>query len=256
MSLSNLINRYKIVSLTVLCMAAVCSRPLGADQPTADYPEKVLRVHGVAIKEHAVVAALQNVDPDVREAASAVLVKRWPKLAPSVIEQALGKEPDGFTRVRMATDLARIGDAAGRQALVKECHSRSDWASIKINAAAVLSEQFRDNSCLDSILDVLQSDSDPKDTGGKESALELAPDLIHHLPPEESHRVFGLVIKALGDSWPGVRATASLTLYGIGDSSALTSMNVAISKEKDEGIRLIMMNNLHNLESKTQIQQP
>lgn len=62
--MSNLINRFKIVFVTVLFMAAVCSLPLRADQPIVDNPEKVLRVHGVAIREHAVVAALQNVDPD------------------------------------------------------------------------------------------------------------------------------------------------------------------------------------------------
>src|SRR6266702_817113 len=250
--MSKPIKRFNIGSLLLLFITTVCSRALGADQLTIDKPEKVLRAHGVAIKEHAVAGALRSTDPEVRKAASDVLVKRWPKLALSVIERAMWKEPDGFTRVRMATDLARLGDRAGREALVKECHNTTEWGSIRIGAAAVLIEEFRDNSCLGAILDTLQSDSDARDTGPKEWALKLAPDLIDHVDPLESHKLFELVIKALGDPSPGVRTIASMMLYQIGGPAAIPGLEAAIAKEKDEDGRRMMIRELQNLQSKTQ----
>jgi HEAT repeat protein len=254
MCLSNLISRFKIVSLTVLFMVAACSRPLRADQLKIDNPEKVLRAHGVAVTEHAVVAALRNKDLEVRRAASDVLTKRWPKVAVSAIQQSISKEPEGFTRIWMATGLARLGDAAGRQALRKEYRNTAEWGSVRVEAAAVLSEEFGDYSCTDSILTVLQSDSDPRDTSAKEHALELAPRLIVHLAPLEAHNVFELVVKALSDPWPGVRTTASTMLDQIGDPAAIPTLEAAIAKEKDENGRRMMMNNLRNLKSKQQMQ--
>jgi HEAT repeat protein len=256
MRLSHVIIRvFKTASISAFFIVAVCSRKLIGEPLTPDNPGKVLRAHGVALTEYAVVAALGNKDIEVRRAASDLLMERWPKAAPSAIELAMSKEPEGFTRNWMARDLARLGDATGRQGLVKECHNTAEWGSIRIDAAGSLTEEFGDYACLDTIVDILGRDSDPKDTGVKEEALQLAPHLIVHLDRQEAHKIFELVISSLDDPWPGIRTNACIMLVEIGDPAAIPSLEAAISKEKDDSGRQIMADNLQNLKRKTQMQQ-
>src|ERR1700722_20364444 len=93
---------FKSASICAFFIAAVCSKQLTGEPLTPNNPGKVLRAHGVALTEHAVVAALSNKNVEVRRAASDMLMERWPKAAPSAIEQVMSKDPDGFTRNWMA----------------------------------------------------------------------------------------------------------------------------------------------------------
>lgn len=236
--------------LAILIMTTICSQSFRAEQLTIDRPDKVLRAHGVALTKHGVVAALRSKNIEVRQAAADVLVDRWPQIAGSAIEQVMRKDPDGFTRVRMATDVARLGDTAGREALINECHNATEWGSIRMDAAGALTEEFKDDSCLDVIVGILQSDSDPRDTGAKGWALQLTPHLIGRLDREQSHKLFELVMKSLDDPWPGIRTTASMMLEQIGDAAAIPSMEAAIAKEKDVNGRLMMIRMLQVLQNK------
>ena len=184
----------------------------------------------------AVMAALRSNNGEVRVAAA--------ELAAQL------KEGVVWYRIRMANALARLGDRRGRETLISVCHRHSESGSVRMYAATILSTEFQDDSCLDLVFDVLQKDSDPKDTEAKEQALELTPDLIGRLSPPQSQKLFDLLTKALGDPWPGVRITASMTLDRLGDVAAIPRLQAAIANEKDEGCRSVMARELKWLQSK------
>ena len=246
---------FKISFLLVLFTIAVCRKPVAAEPLGPYLPESILRAHGVALTQHAVVAALRNKDIEVRRAASNVLTRHWPRMAVSVIQQALFSEQEPFTRLFMAADLARIDDPLGRKTLISECHNDSAWGSVRMYAATVLSRDFGDDSCLNPVLDVLQSEADPKEgEGAKEMALELVPVLIGHVDKSQSQRLFELLIRGLRDSHPFLRITASVTLERLGDVSAIPSLEAAIANDTDEGCLRVMNTRLKVLQSKRQNQ--
>jgi HEAT repeat protein len=209
--------------------------------------EQVLRSHHINLTKQGVIAALGSDDAEVRKYGSRVLSNHWPKSAPSPIEAAMLRESVEFNRVSMAFDLAKLGDSAGREMLVSECHNTSEWGSTRMMAARYLSELHED-SCVDSVLDVLQADSDPQDTNSKTDALELVPSFIGHPTGQDSRRVLELVAKALDDPALGVRLTASNMLVRLADVSAIFRLQAAIEREQDETVHSAMIKDLKRLE--------
>ncbi len=208
--------------------------------------ERVIQCHHFRTSEQGVIAALDSDKAQLRACASLVLSDRWPKDAASPIEAAMLKESDQLTRVGLAWDLARLGDNAGREMLVSECHSVSEWGSTRVQAARWMSE-LHDDSCVDSVLDVLQADSDPQDDA-KYPALDLVPSFIGRLTAQDSRRVLALVEKALDDPSGIVRLTASQTLVRLGDISAIPRLQAAAAKEQEETIRSSMSSDVKDLE--------
>jgi HEAT repeat protein len=250
MHLKKLTYPMKAVSSCLLLLAITPCWLLGADQAIPDQPEKALQRHRIAITKRSVFAALRSNDLEIRKTAADVAAKRWPKPAIPALEQAMRRETDELTLIRIATDLAKLGNKVGRQALVKECHNNSESASNRMSAATTLSRDLGDDSCIDSIIDVLRSDSDPNDTYAKQWALELARDLIRRVGAQRSETVFELVMGALNDPSTGVRIVASMTLDAIGDPNAIPSLESAIAREEDEGCRQVMARELQGLKKK------
>jgi HEAT repeat protein len=212
-----------------------------------DMPERVLRSHHFRITEQGAIAALGSDNSQVRECAALVLLNHWPADAASPIEVAMLKESDEFSRVHMASDLAKLGDNAGREMLVSECHSIGEWGSTRMLAARFMSELHED-TCVDSVLELLQSDSDPQDTMSKVEAVDLVPTFIGRLAGQDSQLVLELVAKALDDPDLGVRLTASNMLVSLGDVSAISRLRAAFEKEQDENIKSAMLSDVKSLE--------
>jgi HEAT repeat protein len=187
------------------------------DSPFGIRWKQFLAKHHVSTTQEAVRAALNHDDPEVRKAASHVLSSHWPKEAEAPLEAAMLQENDEWVRIAIASDLAELGDEAGREMLTTECHNASEWGSTRILAARMLT-QLHDNSCVDAILEILQSDSDPQDTLAKIDALNLVTMFIEHSTPQEYRKVLDLAMNALNDPDPGVRLTASVTLGHLGDA--------------------------------------
>lgn len=169
----------------------------------------------------------------------------------SPIEVAMLRENVEFNRVSMAFDLAKLGDDAGREMLVSECHNTSEWGSTRMMAAMYLSG-LQEDSCVDSVLAILQLDSDPQDTNSKMDALELVPSFIGHPTGQDSRRVLELVAKALDDPDLGVRLTASNMLVHLGDVSAIPRLQVALEREQDETVYSAMLGDLKRLKERQQ----
>jgi hypothetical protein len=257
MRLNRLTSRLTTISILVLFVIAV--RPqqpvaLDSSQPHG-MPEEILQQHHIALRQRAVMAALRSDNAEVRVAAAELAAQNWPKNAAPAIEDAMLKEGSVWNRIRMAAALARLGDRRGRETLITECHNDSEWASVRMYAATVLSREFSDDSCLNPVLDVLQSESDPKEgMGAKEMALELVPDLIGRVDKRQSQKLFELLTSALRDPHPYLRMTASATLRSMGDVRAIPSLQAAIANETDEGCLRWMNVSLKELQSKRQTQ--
>ncbi len=209
--------------------------------------------HHIANTKRALIAALRNDDAEVRQAASGALANGWPKDAIAPIKEAMLREIVAGNREAMAFDLARLGDATGRDTLTRLCHSTADPEYVRM-AAAMNMSFLKDDSCVDVVLDVFRLDSDPDDPDSKSQALSLVPGFIGRLGGEESRRVLELVAKALDDPDPGVRMTASNTLGLLGDVSAIPALQAALTREKNEGCRLQMFTDLQRLEKLKQSQ--
>jgi HEAT repeat protein len=222
-------------------------------QPVPDSPERFRKAHHVSTTKDAVITALQNVDPEVRKVAAEVLSRRWPRDAKAPLEIAMLQENDAFSRIFIASDLAKIGARAGYEMLITECHNTSEWGSTRILAARGMTE-LHDDSCVDSVLETLRSPSDPQDTNAKIDALNLVPDIIKHFSGQEHRNVMDLTMSALDDPDAGVRLTASVTLGRLGDTSAIAALQAAGTTEQDATVQNAMLGELKRLKTLQQVQ--
>lgn len=210
--------------------------------------EEILKKHNIEIARDSLVAALRNDDADVRRLAAEVLVNHW-KDAATEIEEAMQREAHGPTRISMAFGLARLGDPVGREVLLDECHDTSEVGSKRVGAAWDMSE-LHDDGCVDAVLEIVQSSSDPRDTGAKMQALVLVPTFIGHLNKKDSDRVYELVANALEDPWAGVRVQASNVLVQLEYVAAIPQLREAIAREEDESSRAELNRNLKQLQKR------
>ena len=109
-------------------------------QSLHDTSVQFLLDHHISITKQAVTAALRTDDAEIRREASRVLSSHWPKEAAAPIRIAMSQEGDELVRVSLATDLARLGDKAGREMLLTECHNTGDWGSTRMYAAEGVTE--------------------------------------------------------------------------------------------------------------------
>jgi HEAT repeat protein len=233
------------VAPLILLAVGWSARPSVA--PISD--EQILEQHHIALTTPSLVEALRSDDPMIRRLAAKVLSTHYPKEAIPDIEQAMFRESNNPTRMSMAFDLARLGDQAGRQMLVDECHDTSKWGSERIAAAWDMSV-IHDDSCVDSVLEILQSNSNPHDTRAKTEALELVPTFIGHLSKQDSDWVLELVANGLEDPWPGVRVTASEMLDRLEYVAAIPRLKGAIAREQDQSCRGELERHLKQLQRK------
>lgn len=249
---SDLLRPARTLLVVWLCAAFAGPRLITAESPRPSItPETILKAHRIPITRKAIFEALAGNDETVRGAAAEVALNRWPKDAIRPVERAMLKESDVYARIWMANDLFALGDPLGREMLVRVCHDMAEPGSARMGAANDL-VRLKDDSCLESVFNTLESATDLRDTVAKEDALELAPELIRHFGPQRYQSVLQLVIRALGDSWPSNRTTASRVLAQIGDPAAIPSLEAAMTEEKDETRRSILLDSLQVLKMKNQ----
>ena len=245
------VSSYSLRGVFVLACLAI---PGLAERPKGENTEQFLQKYNIPIARQAVTAALVNEDAGVRKSASHVLCRRWPRDAVRPIQAAMLREDDSLVRVSLANDLAQLGDPAGKEMLVTECHKSGEWGSIRILAARDMLD-LHDDSCVGAVLEILRSPSDPQDTYGKVDALQFVPDLFKHLSGREYRNAIDLTTNALSDPDPGVRLTASVTLGRLGDPSATAALQAAIATEQDATVQKAMLDELRHLKTSQQGQQ-
>ncbi|MFL6439456.1 MAG: HEAT repeat domain-containing protein [Terriglobales bacterium] len=240
---SKSVNRLRVVLvLACLAVSGLAEQPM----PENDYMDQFLREHNISNTKEAVTAALSNNDAVVRRGASHVLSRRWPKDAAAPIREAMLREGDELIRVGLASELAQLGDIAGGEMLLADCH-HSVWGSTRVVAARKMFD-LREDSCLDAVLEILCSDSDPQDTMAKIDALNFVPSFIYHFTGQQYQAVMDMTVKSMNDPDAGVRLAASVTVGRLGDTSTIAALQAAVAREQDPNIHSAMLRELNRLQ--------
>jgi HEAT repeat protein len=240
--------RISIVLIVAICLftsGLFAPRAISATDGRLETVSEALRRHNIEHTEPALVAALQNQDPEVRELAARALADDGAKHTIPSIKDALSTETVPTNQANIAFSLARLGEEGGRETLKKMCSDATEPEWLRM-LAAVNMRSLNDDSCLPSIMQVLQSRGNPD---GRKQALYLVPS-FSHLPAQSFRPLLDLVEKELSDPESGVRMTASSVLGQIGDVSAIPYLRKAIAREYNEGCREQMRMDLKNLEKR------
>jgi len=111
--------------------------------------------------------------------------------------------------------------------------------------AARLLLTLRDESCLSSVLDVLDSPN----VAGRSQAMYLLPE-FRTLSKADSDRSLNLLVKALNDPSASIRIIASDVLGKLGKTAAIPYLEAAVAAEQDDDVRSQMQTDLRSLQVK------
>ena len=207
---------------------------------------EVLKRHNIELTQSALIAALKNPDPEVRDLAAQKLAEDKATEAIPVIMQALASEKVPWTRMNIAFALAVMGESVGFETLDDNCNNDDMNEGIRARSAEYLLRFNRDSTtCLSGVLDVLKDGSN----GDKMVAAELLP-RYRNLSKENSEKVFTGLVDALHAPNPAVRMAAGRALADFGDTRGIEELGYMIEGEQDELVRSRLQEDLGILRNK------
>lgn len=220
--------------------------PQHRDFSKEDQPPTVaekLKEHHIGLSEEELVSALRNPDGEIRSLAAVQLagIKAYGAV-PNIID-ALGRETLPVTRINLAVALVWLGSDKGRDVLRASCNSPAEPSALRTQAALYLLD-LGDGSCLNALVNILESDSE---STVKIQTLSLMP-RFKDVSEADSTKVRALCVRHLHDPTPAVRLAASNVLVAFKDKSAIPDLQRAITSERDEVVREQMKAALHQLE--------
>jgi HEAT repeat protein len=203
---------------------------------SGEFPPSIsesLRRHNIQLTQSALLDALRNADPEVRDLAAQKLAEDKVSEAIPAIKDALASEKVPSTRMNIAFALAELGESTGLDTLEDNCRNRNLAADIRTQSAEyMLNLNHGSTVCLSAILDVLESGSN----GYKMQAATLLPQ-FRNLSEQDSERVFVGLVKALHASYALVRLEAGRALADLGDRRGIPELRDAIEAEQEQDIR-------------------
>jgi HEAT repeat protein len=156
------------------------------------------------------------------------------------VKEALATEKVPRTRVNLAVALGLLGDPGGPDELKGLCADQNFPPEFRLYAVRYMFDLHveKDTECLRAAEQIVQTvDADYHTAAYRIMALELLPQ-FRSLTPEESEKVFQLVVERLDDPEPTVRMQASQSLVNLGNPGAAASyLEAAATREKDESVR-------------------
>jgi HEAT repeat protein len=210
----------------------------------------LLREAHIELTEPALIRALKNPNPEVRDLAAMKLAEDKAKDAIPEVKEALAEEKIPRTRVNIAVGLGLLGDPGGRDELKRLCADESFPPEFRLYAVRYMFDLGveNDEDCLNAAEAIVQMvDADYHTAGHRGTALELLP-RFRGLTPEDSKKVFALVVGRLDDPEPTVRMQAGAALADLGDpAAAISSLETAMAKEKEESVRSFFEKDLETL---------
>ena len=211
---------------------------------------ELLREDHIELTEPALIRALKNPNPEVRFLAAMKLAEDKAIDAIPEVKEALAAEKVPRTRVNIAVGLGLLGDPGGRDELKRVCADQNFPPEFRLYAVRYMFDLHveKDEGCLNAAEKIAQIvDADYHTAGYRIVALEL---LTHFrgLTPEESGKVFQLVVARLDDPEPTVRMQASQSLIALGNpAAAIPYLEAAVAREKEESVRRVFEKNLEKL---------
>jgi len=210
----------------------------------------LLREDHIELTKPALIRALKNPNPEVRYLATMKLAEDKATDAIPEVKEALAAENIPRTRVNIAVGLGLLGDPGGRDELKRLCADESFPPEFRLYAVRYMFDLGveKDESCLNAAEAIVQMvDADYHTAGDRITALELLPQ-FRGLTPEDSKKVFELVVGRLDDPEPTVRMQASGALVDLDDpAAAVSSLETAMAKEKEEPVRSAFEKDLEKL---------
>ena len=205
----------------------------------------VLRQHHIALTNEALVNALQNPDAEIRGLAAVQLADTKVRVAIPDIISAVNKETSPLTRANIASALIRLGDETGFSVLKNMCNSADIPGHFRTLAAQYLLD-VNDGSCLNAVLNILETDKEPS---SHMAALDVLP-RFKNVSESDSRKMYALDVKDLTNPDDTVRLYASDTLVALGGDSAVGYLEGAIAAESNDFIRTQMEADLRRLQEK------
>jgi HEAT repeat protein len=206
----------------------------------------LLRQHNIELTQPALIRALKNPDPEVRFLAAMKLSEEKAIDAIPAGKEALATEEVPRTRVNIAVALGLLGDSGGPDELKGLCADQDFPSEFRLYAVRYMFDLHveNDTQCLHAAEQIVQTvDADYHTSAYRTMALGLLPQ-FRSLTPEESERVFQLVVERLDDPEPYVRVAASAALVNLGNPAAVSYLEAAIVNEQDENNRSLLEANV------------
>ncbi len=232
----------------VLILAATLAGAQQASESKGPLPTfgELLRQHNVQLTEPALVDALKNADPEVRDLAAQKLAEDKAYNAIPAIHAALASENMPWTRMNIAFALAQLGEASGFDALERNCKDRQAPTGIRTRSAEYLLRFDRASAaCFDALLGILETGTN----GYKAEVASLLPK-FGQLPAEETEKGFAGLVQALHAPSASVRMAAGQALAQLGDRRAIAELRDAAASEREPAVRSRIEGDLKMLEER------
>jgi len=182
----------------------------------------------VGLSKPELLKALRSPDSHIRGLAATQLAGNRAFDTIPQIAQALSVEPEELVRLNIAYALAHMGDQRGIAALKEACaYADKPWNRV---VAAQYLLALNDESCLEEIVEIIESKADPD---GPQDAISILPS-FHNPPKELAYRIRQIMINALSDSSLTVRITAAIAIQQLHDAAFLPYLREAMNREEDE----------------------
>ena len=227
-------------ALIACAVIAACQTALLSEQPRT--VAEVLRERRIGLSKPELLKALRNPDSEIRDLAASQLAGDRAIEAVPEIANALSEEPDGLHRLNIAYALAQLGDQRGNAVLKKACGADAKPPN-RVTAARYLLD-LNDQSCLEEIVEMIESKDDPDEP---QYAISLLPS-FHQPIKELANRIRQIMINALNDSSPTVRITGAIAMQQLQDTSYVPYLRDAANRERDETVKHMLTEALKTLE--------
>jgi len=201
-----------------------------------------LTQRNIELTEPSLVAALRNPDSHVRCWSALVLAEDKATDAVPAISEALQSETVLEAKAGIALALAQLGGQRGFATLKSMCGDRNIPTYLRLYATMYMFD-IDDEGCLDTVLEVLQSNAD---SGLRVLALSRISS-FHKVSPDDSQRIVTATLKALAEETPAIRIAASKALSGFPPAISVPSLKNAIAIEQDETVKMQMRSSLQHL---------
>ena len=214
----------------ILAVTLVQSQPLPQENGALPTFGELLKRHNIQLTRSALVDALRNTDPEVRDLAANKLAEDKAVETITAIKDALASEKVPWTRMNIALALAGMGESIGFDTLEDNCKNKGTSGAIRTRSAEYLLRFNRHSTaCLSGVLDLLKGGSN----GDRIAAAELLP-RYHNVSKEDSETVFTGLVEALHAPAPAVRMAAGQGLADLGDARGIAELERAIAGDQEQ----------------------